>query len=310
MKRLTLVMIIVWSVIALLILGAMIRGIASGGISSFALFSGDYSGNRELLFDETYPAEALKTIELSLSSDDATIYLTDDDTVKIQQYVIDMPQDRKIRVTASGNALRVESGRERGGINFFSFRRESRVDIYLPKSYREALLVSLLSGTIRIDGELNLSELQLKLSSGDIRSGAAINAKNADIEVTSGTIDLTGGLLAERYDIGTSSGTVRVYEQLTGSGSIKVTSGTIDLAGVDIADSLDVRVSSGDVALSLAGNPALNFTGEVTSGDIDTYFDLLYHDKIGKKISAETGAEPRKKLNVKVTSGTVRILEE
>lgn len=310
MKKLRLAMIIVWSIIAIIIIGILISGITfpggiigiRGGNSLGTRFVSKRSGNETVYMDQSVPVSGLERVALTLSSDDCDIYPSSDDQIRVIQYGINLSDSQIISIKQYDSTLEIARGA--GHTIWFGYSK-SRVEVYLPGAYHNDLEARLASGKIRIQTDLDLERLSIQLSSGDIASDRQISAGEVDLTVTSGDVRLAA-LKTEQYDCTVSSGELDIRE-LTGSGDLSATSGTIRADNVTIAERLDVQVSSGDVNLSLAGDPGLNFTGKRSSGDIHTYFDVVTGGTNDKAVSATIGAEPRKDLSVQVTSGTVRI---
>jgi lia operon protein LiaG len=313
MKALRILMICLWSLVGLAILGVLIYSMAFGsmpglGFVGFSGFGSDDTSTMQLAVDESFPVSGIDELEIDLASDDCNIYASDTNDIRIMHYVLNMPENRTVNVRQDGGTLKVDSGVGNIFSFGFAFRRESVVEIYVPTNWGGKLDAGIASGSVTLEDSFEFSELALKTSSGEIRSEHALKAKDADIDVTSGSIRLTGGLEAEEYRLKTTSGEIDVDERLAGSGRIDVTSGSVNVFGVEIAESLGVDVSSGDVDIELAGDPGLAFTARKTSGDIDTYFDIGGEDR--HNYAATVGQAPYKKLDIEVTSGSIRVTRD
>lgn len=313
MKRLNLIMIILWCVIGAAILAMLVAGVVLNWQIGRSFGFG--RSEPEVVVDETVDIDGIDTVKLSFAADNCRVFLTEgDDRLRVMHYARGVSQDKYAKIERADNVLTIYT-RDMLDISFgFAPMAFSEIEIYLPASYKEKLDIGISSGTVDIDDAhdqsgraLELSELNVSLSSGTVRVEKEIRAPLVNIGVTSGTIRLTGGMEADQYAIKTSSGTITVGEKLTGSGDIGVTSGTVRLSGVDIAETLNVRVSSGTINIGIKGDPGLQFTGRKSSGTIHTYFGI-FND--GQSFSATTGEAPYKHLDVQVTSGTVRITQD
>lgn len=315
MKKITLTMIVIWSVIAALLLTALVFGLISTALnsSSYMDFT-ENPNNGDLVFDKSFPISSVERISLELGSDDLVINASDGTDIIVRQYSNNPKDQRILTASMAGSELNISTRLKSPG-NFFSWlttdwNNQRKITLSIPKRYSKALKLKLASGNIDVRDSMNLSSFEMEVLSGDVNADSLINANKASIKVFSGELDLNEGLKTESYEISASSGDLNISKLLYGSGEIKATSGTISLSGVEITDSLKVKVTSGDIELALAGDPSLNFTGESTSGNIDTYFDAVYHNTKRGALSAQTGSEPRKNLNVIVTSGNVRIVRD
>ena len=303
MKKVTLAMIIVWSIVGIFLVGALVYGLVNRG--SFVPFWNNSSA-REVIFDQSFNVEDFDNIILSMTSDETKVFVTDEDFIRVVQYGINLNENRKIKVV-SQNRRELNISGSNFSVNFFSFGfnySRSFVEIYIPESYNGKLDVSLTSGLITFEDDIDIADLDIRISSGTVRSDYAINVSNrTNIRVTSGTIKLYGGLNTDRYNISVSSGTINIDKHLIGSGNLSTSSGMIKAYGVDITEELSAKVTSGMLTLGVV-NDALDFDATVSSGLINTYF--LTQDE-GKRKTASFGDAPRKKLEVSVNSGTLRI---
>lgn len=311
MKHFTLVMIVMWSVIGLGIIAAIIYGAIffnSREGSSMSFFDSSDRSDMQLAADEWVPAQGLEKITLEFASDECNVYLTDEDKISVRHYVRGVPESCYAKLRTSGDTLTVSTKPESlSGYFSFGFSRRSIIDVYLPKAYKEALSVEIMSGMLTFDDDLDLSEVSVNMSSGTIRTDHEFKAPDVNISVTSGSMKVLGGITSDNYTLKTSSGSVNIGSKLVGSGSVNVTSGSIKLEGVDITESLSVKASSGTINIEIAGNPSLNVSGQKTSGTIRSYF---YIPKIDNgSFSTTVGAAPYKDLDVSVTSGTIRITQ-
>lgn len=308
MRKLNLIMIIVWSVLTLIIAVCLIAGIAyhrSGGVFGRSISQKLFEpGERELLLEKSFSSANIETIEVYLHSDVVDVFSSPDDNFHVKQYGRNLTQDRIISTDVEGSRFKIQPGENSRIINF-GFMVESWVEVYVPSSYEKELDLKLTSGTIKVNRDLDLTNLKLHLSSGDVKSDYVINCAQADIKITSGSINLQK-LTAPDFEIKLASGTLRI-QALSGSGAINVTSGDIKLEDMDITDSLKVKVQSGHLKMNLSGDPSLQYQGNVTSGNIKTYFDVYYKDKRESKSVATIGDGPYKKLLVQVTSGNINI---
>ncbi len=304
-------MIVLWSLVGLAILAVLIFELFFGGLpfarlSEREAFSPAGPSGLTLVVDKSFPSTGIDEINLDLASDDCVVYVTDEDSISVKHYAKNLPEDRYAHVEADDGELEIKTGG-----NLFSFsifpivKRQSLIELYIPRAYSEDFRVGLGSGNVRIDGALSLKEFGLDVASGDVSAGGLLKARDAEIDVTSGNVRLTGGLEAEEYSIDLSSGDLTVDERLYGSGHVELTSGNVRLFGVEIAEELGVDVTSGDISLELAGEYGLEFSAKKTSGDINAFFEMDRGD--WDKYSATVGDAPHKRLNVDVTSGNINI---
>lgn len=316
MKRLTLTMIVLFSLLAALIVGLIVYGIAAPTGSAVGII-GSADGptaifatreNRELLQEQSILAAGLDNISLALGADTVLVLEAEGEDVVIRQYGLNLDTDRLVVIEQNGSALTISQQAVQPNRSFqFGTRNQSWVELYLPAAYSADLRLELSSGMLHIRPALTLQNFSLRLASGDVDSQSLITAQRAAVSCTSGAIHLAE-LAAERFSLQVASGDMNV-EKLAGSGEVAITSGSVRLGDVDIAQRLQAKIASGDLQVALADSPALQFKGKVTSGDIHTYFPTLAQSN-GQLLMATVGDAPYKELVVQLTSGQVRITGE
>lgn len=307
-KRLNLALIIIWCAVGALVAAAMVGGLISNREIGRGAFSFGIRGKADskLLVDENISVENIDTLKLSFASDTCRVFLTDGDNINVKHYGRGIPKERYVKVFQNGGEAEVTTRTGPGiSISFSMINEYSLIEIYLPKSYKNALDVKLSSGTLDFDGAPDLKKLNIELASGSIRSESEIKAQSAAISASSGVIKLKGGLITGDYTIKLTSGTIEVGTRLTGSGTANVSSGTLKLSGVDITESLQAGVTSGTINIELSGDPSLKFTGKKTSGSLKTYFETYSDSK--DRVFAVVGDGPYKELTIKTSSGTARV---
>lgn len=316
MRKLNLVLIVIFSLIGLMIVAVIVGGIffqntgsigiIGGADGPTSVFTTQRSGDMDLVLDKTIPGEGIDTIELSLGFESVDIYEAEDDQFRVVQYTRNLDNSWIVSADQTGSALTISRPSSPKVIFFgFGINTKSAVELYVPAGYKGDLDIGISSGTLRIHRALTLGNFTARLSSGNVKSGSPIEAENALIKVTSGTINLEQ-LDTTLYEIDLSSGNVSVGS-LSGSGSARLTSGTLRLDNVRIDEYLHTKLSSGTMSLALADDPSLQFSGKVSSGTIRTYFDLYYTGDQKKESFATVGEGPYKELTTQITSGTARI---
>lgn len=331
MRKVTLGMIIFWSVLALLILAALIGGVfftanrrpvVSGEIPS--TLSADTAAqtesaetperpaaparsappeNADKLFDQSLPISDVQNLLIDMTSDEVNLYPAEDNTLRVVQYGVNLNDERIIALERRGSTLAVT--RSSYGWQLFTTPGYSRsyIDIYLPQSYHQALEIDLTSGSVTMHDDRQLSEFSIDITSGDI-DVKHIEAQSATVEMTSGNVQIEG-LSVDSFDMDCTSGNIRV-DSAAGSGKLWTTSGSIHLERLELTDTLSLELTSGSINVGLAGNPNLQFKASRTSGSIDTYFPTNSEDN-GRELFGSVGSAPYKRIEIDSTSGNVNI---
>lgn len=380
MRKLIITLVSIFAVIAIGLVCLLVVAINSGGLhmngNSFNL------SHLELVNTQTVALDGIDDISIEYQADDVVFYTSDSEELILKEYMNFTPkEDELTRINSSRSRLTLK-GRVYNNYShwLFSMNRSSRMEIYLPSEYSNALSVSSSSGDISSDlifhvtgfsasstsGDISLNEVyaeritssassgeityqtaegerSFSSTSGDIRidsgngntsassTSGSITIKNAngelsaaassgdirieassgkkDVETTSGEIVITD---SDGYtEASASSGDIRI-SKLAGAGRFGTTSGEIlvDFADDAAAINDDIRVgaSSGDVSLTIPKELQFDFSAEVSSGEIDTFFDnQLSYSKDDKNAYGTIGANPSIQLDISTTSGNIRV---
>ncbi len=310
-KRLKIIMIIIWSFIAIFLTSLLVYGIRTGkGAGDFFI---DFKGNgisTKLQKEESVYIEDCDKIYLDLSSEDVVISSTEEDKLKvIESSSGTLEEKEKFTLTKEGNTISIRKGNPNTVFNIFSFGHINRkIEVFIPKGYGKDLEVKLSSGNINISNDITLRDVIMSQSSGNFNSRSSITANSISLRASSGNIK-ANNLLVKAYELDTTSGNIDIAA-LSGSGQIEVTSGNIAVGYKEIDESSKVKASSGNISLTVPQGLSFEFQGKCTSGDINSSFDLSYKNKRGNDATVKVGNGPYKKLSAQTTSGNIKLSEK
>lgn len=215
--------------------------------------------------EESYDISEIENLKFNFKSSNVKLILTDEEQVKVVQYVSNKNQNRNsLSVQKSGNTLEISENIKRG-IYFFYWNNVS-YDIYLPKSYPKNLELIAVSGDVEID-KLEMQDIKFNLSSGDIKIENELKANEIDLVTISGDIQIKN-ISSEKVRIESTSGDIEVGE-ITGDTELKTVSGEISVR--KLYGNMDLETTSGDIEINefmIYGNSKVNSI----SGDINIKF--------------------------------------
>ncbi|MDD7795844.1 DUF4097 family beta strand repeat-containing protein [Clostridium sp. 'White wine YQ'] len=306
-KKLKVISIIIWGIIAITLTGALIFGIVAGGKGNFYRMIVFHSGDRKVQQTKEMSLQDAKKVNVDFSSDDISIYTTDEDDIKVVQKAYGtLKEEEKFTMEKNGDTINIKKGGNHLKFFIFGFGNfGSEVEVYVPKKYSGNLSVESSSGDIIVNDDINLKEVSFSQSSGEFKCNSEIKADKVDLEASSGDIDVNS-LIGKSYDINVSSGDIRI-SSLSGSGNIEASSGDIKVGYKDINDKSDITATSGDVKVNMPKEMSFSFEGKCTSGDIKSNFDLSYSNKKRNQATAKVGSDPYKQLKVDTSSGDINI---
>ncbi len=339
MRRFMVSFIIAFAVISVGLVCLMVYAINGNGIHNSNGFS-----NMELVNTQNISVNSIDSIDITYTSDNVEFYISDTEELILKEYMNYTPKDDELaRIKTSGNTLSIKHGdRYNQFFSLGSFSNNRRVEVYLPSDYNDNLFVVTSSGNIDSDISVTLSEFTASSTSGNIEINeihsdlitASASSGNIKFEVaegtrefctTSGNIKILGGSgdttssassgnitiedASGQLNAQASSGNIKVIDSI-GGGSLITTSGNIDLELTDITDDLSLHASSGEVRLILPSTASFDFTAEVSSGNIRTFFDdELSYNKKGNNASGTIGENPTLKVDISTSSGNIRVTD-
>ena len=307
-KTLIKVLIILWSIIAILFTSLFIFCIINKGINNMPFyFNFDNSDNANLnvQLDKEISSDNINKVSVDCLSSNIVILNSDDSNIRVvQKSTKDLSDNQKCQINQGNQELTVKLDNYRN-FGFFCFNTNKNVvEIYIPKNYNKDLYLKTASGDIQFNSVQNLNSLTCKDSSGDVKSKEKINSNDANINISSGDINLYG-IISNNYDIETASGDISV-DSISGSGKVSTASGDIKLKYNDIAEFSKVNTASGDIDLTVPDKLSFEFNGSCTSGNINSNLNLNY-TKGKKQASLNSGNESNKKIDASTLSGDISI---
>jgi hypothetical protein len=268
--------------------------------------------------------KSIDDIMISYRSDNVALYRNDSDTLIIKEYMNKDNSDYYAKIRNQNNKLVIEAGRRPISLLFDTFI--AHIEIYIPASDIN-ITIKTSSGNIEGNGDYTASLINLESSSGNI-SVNRIAAKKAGLKASSGNIRCEA--INGDGDIRTSSGRIVVgsvngnISAESSSGSIEVnyangkvnaksSSGNIHCAAAESVGDISITSSSGGVSLNVPKTLAFSFSSRTSSGSLRTPFsDKLFSPVSDKKsvqgvVNGNTTTENLRDINIKTTSGSIRI---
>ena len=265
----------------------------------------------------------IEEISLNLVSQDVYVYESNDEKLYIKHYANkELTEKEKLQVMQKGNKISITK-KDKINFNLFNFNRWSlneQVEVYIPVSYKGNLDFRTVSGELELS-DLTLDELSCHSTSGEIKL-SNIKAKELSISDTSGDCELND-VEAESIQTKTTSGDVKIKDvkvdriiasQVSGTFKIKGIGKSLDLKGVsgsievdldEMAEEIQMETVSGDMELDIPENDGFELTFNTVSGNIKSDFDLS--GSLNKKSSKYTYGEGKSQINIRSTSGDLRV---
>jgi hypothetical protein len=269
-------------------------------------------GTLELINSQTVDMSLVKNLTISYSSDNIFLLESNDNRLVIKEFMTRNNPEYFAIIEDSQDAIIIKNGKRPLFIR-------TRIEIYIPKIFKDNLVVNLQSGNLTANYAMNNKTINLSVSSGNLKIDK-IQTENAVIEVSSGNIlidELFGNDLVVKNGSGnisinsikgkvntvTRSGNITV-NNFSGEGTFDVRSGNIDLTVNDIMGDISLSSNRGNINLIMERNISFILDAEVRSGTINAP-DL--RRQVNTKVQHNIGFAPIYKVFAKCGSGNIEI---
>jgi len=180
------------------------------------------------------------------------------------------------------------------------------LDIELPEDVYSKIIIDITSGSI--SGDLpDTHDLDINVTSGNVTLRFDEDREqrgNLKSRTTSGTVNVHG-FNPDTYEVHSTSGTQNIHN-LSGSGTLRLTSGRVNLNFDEWDGGLRVNVTSGSASIALPEGGGAELTFSRTSGSLSYSFGND-SGRLNSSGSRNIGGDNRQRVDVNITSGSVRI---
>lgn len=310
-RNLKIILIVIWSIVAIGFTAILVYGISNQNGVSGAFDFCNNSMNSEVAVqkDEKVDLKNIDKINVDFSSSNIIIKTTEDINLRIiQKSAKTLTESEKFQIIKTNNEITIKKGNSIKFSNIFSFgNNQEIIEVYVPKNYNSDMDFETSSGNIEFDSDIELGNVNCEASSGNLFSNCNLRVKDINLEVSSGNISFEA-LLTNSYNIDASSGNIKI-NSLAGSGKLKTSSGNIKIQYKDITEESEATASSGDIDLVIPEGLSFEFSGECSSGKINSDFELNYKDKKHNEATGKVGSAPYKKIKARTSSGSINVMK-
>lgn len=175
----------------------------------------------EMANEIQFSIDKVTSLTISYDDEDIEFYAGEGDTLIIKEYMTDNKSSYYAKVKESGNDIKISEGKK----PFFEKGFSRRVEVYLPKNFRESLSVTSTSGVIDLSNlVLNLSDLRVDNTLGRVVMGD-VEASKVFLSTTSGAVS-AGAIRATTIRLESTSGEI-ICNELDGNVVYTSTNGSI-----------------------------------------------------------------------------------
>ncbi|MDL2257685.1 DUF4097 domain-containing protein [Eubacteriales bacterium OttesenSCG-928-K08] len=311
--------IIIWSLVALMLVGIMVVAI-SGGFNNIArpwrninwggleeAIVGDYYSDSEkyVVGGANIAAGNIKKVEVFWISGDVNVSVGDTSTIDFSEsYSRTLDPDYQMRYYVNGDTLIIQYCKSKITFKGISRGFGKNLTLTLPEGIDlERLTVESISGTVRVADVNAKSEVDISSVSGGMNIDN-VSTGSIDIESVSGSIKMDG-IYANYLDLENVSGNVEITNSELSNVDVESISGTVRVApGADVRD-LSVENVSGSIYVSLPENDGFTAYYSNASGSFKCDFAV---EMPGKKVARyKNGAA---QLDLSSASGGIYIFKE
>jgi DUF4097 and DUF4098 domain-containing protein YvlB len=255
-----------------------------------------YAAEPPLVNSETLNMAGLKNLSIDYADDEVFIRESETGDLVLKEYMKTDRSQYYARISQSGDRLTIKRGRR----PWFNWNWKARIEIYLPRSFRENIRISTGSGSLQAETDLlDYKTIDVSVSSGSVFY-KRLSAETASVRLSSGSLDI--GAVEGTSFISISSGRLRIGEVSGPEHRLKTSSGRMRVDSVR-GDST-IEISSGGIAIGrIEGNAAI----EVQSGNIQID-ELTGTSHRVKTSSGHTGIDKvQGRMDVHASSGSITL---
>ncbi len=290
-KKGAVIMIVVWSAIAVLLAALVVMLAVTGG------FEGLF-GEPRVVATAEMDGDAFDSVEISWKAGKVEVTRSADGLMHLTQRSRYNVEELEYGVENGRLVLRDRSG---WGLIFFGIgSRSSDLELQLPDKEYEEFLLSMSSGSSSLDG-VAAGTMQLKLTSGRL-TGSGLSAGSLEARMTSGNMKVAGAA-SDSLRVEITSGKA----EFSGSFSSvegEATSGTVRIDTDVVPEALNGKLTSGRMVFTIPDCDGFSLYCRKSSGSLKSDFDLL--QSVSDKNQYVYGAGGPA-YNTQLTSGTLEL---
>lgn len=282
MKKSAVTRIVIWSVVAVLLIGILLGSlifmdndnVSIFNLGNYEVYEYDNESEYSVGNSESVSVD-FNTIKVDWISGSVNLIPYDGDSVKIEETSIrDIEEKYELRWLVKANILTIKPCASMGVWNLSDEIPTKELYIYLPANLAASLnkiVIEAASAEVNITG-ITSTGISTATASGDTWIEKC-NVTDLNIENVSGYVNCTE-LSAEKIDAETVSGNVEIMGSVKEL-DIESVSGTVYYCSNSTApDSADVSTVSGEIKFEIPDNDGFNIEFDSVSGNVTSDFPL------------------------------------
>ena len=230
-KKLSIVLAILYGIIVIGLIVGLVLLISSD--FSFKNFGG---GSMKLIDNKEF--DNINKLNINVKTADVYIKTSSDEKIKVEVY---SAREEKSTINNTDESLNITL--DQGVCSFFCwFRKNSKINVYLPNNYANDITVKASTGDIEIDDFAN-SNAYITVTTGDVKLNGI---KTADIKATTGDITV---IKVDDITASLSTGDV-VINNINNYLNLSTSTGDITISNANLKKNSNISTSTGDVKIS------------------------------------------------------------
>lgn len=312
---------IVWSIIAVMLLGVFFNSMSSrnGFYNMFGFINMgrddrdfDYNHKLDKINEWSVDANNISDINIDLTVDDVLIQTTDEKDIKIiEKSNYKLNKNEYLQVSDDNKVLDIyRDSKFLAKINNISFfnNKIRAVEIYIPKEYYSNLLVKNDVGDIKILSNLNLKNISINQHVGEVSIREDINCDKFTSKSDTGNIE-GKNINAKEYNIKAAIGDID-FKGISGKGRVESNVGDINCEIDKIDGNIDIKSNVGDVDLYIKESLSFGLDAKSNVGDIDSNFQFTNYNKEKRELKANIGENTSNTIKIKSDVGDISIYKK
>ncbi len=276
MKTAAVIKVIVWSVVALLLVGLFLSIHFTVGPDFTNILPGWNGAEMKVLREQSFPVDNIDSIDLKWSSGTVYVLPTDGNQIIVTEKANrELAESEMLQITIENGKINMEQGTRISRFFIFSFGYSQVNEIRLPEKQYNELKTRMSSGKLVVD-RLNSNRVNVGLTSGLVEL-IAVQADDVLVDMTSGKVDIEGN-----------------FDDIF----VEATSGVVNIESEQAPTAIFVDITSGKTVISIPENDGFTLGKNITSGTFESDFEI---DDFGRY------KDGKNKYRINMTSGTVEL---
>ena len=274
-----------------------------------------------LINSKRWEASDISTVEAIYGTDCITVSPSPTQEIILKEYLSEDSDSYDAKTTVSDSTLKIEMG-DRPQFSHTGYI--SRIELYLPSSFRGSVILTTKTGAISLNG-ISASKVTVRSQNGPVTvsnisgtldcetdtGGITINGISASkVTVRSQNGHVTASNISGTLDCKTSTGGISVNRGHV-TGDIHSQNGSIDISLHELQGILNISTETGMINAALPDTSAFTISASTDTGNITNEFTenwgVSRGSVTGATLAGTWGEQPNSQISLITSNGSIKL---